>query len=61
MASPGLPAKAASLLRALRRCWSIEDVHCRVMDTAFRQDDSRIRTGQAVDNMVILKRIACIT
>lgn len=31
------------------------------MDIALRQDDSRIRTGQAVHNMVTLKRIACIT
>ncbi len=53
-----LPVESASLLMAVRLCWSIEKVHHGVMDTVFHQDDSRIRTGQAVPNMVILKRIA---
>ena len=40
-----LPAKAAPLLKSVCWCWSIDNVHYRVMDTVFRQDDSRIRTG----------------
>ena len=53
------PARqGAPLLKVLRRCRSIENVHDRVMDTAFHKDDSRICTGQAVHYMVILKRIA---
>ena len=46
------------LLKMVRRCWSTENVHHWGMDIAFRKDDNRIHTGQAVPNMVILKRIA---
>ena len=46
------------LLKMVRRCRSTENVHHWGMDIAFRKDDNRIHTEQAVPNMVILKRIA---
>ncbi len=53
-----LPPKARPLLHAVRQHWSIENAHHWIMDVAFHEDDSRIRTGQAAHNMAILKRIA---
>ena len=42
----------------MRQHWSIENAHHWVLDIAFGEDDSRIRTGYAAHNMAILKRIA---
>ena len=53
-----LPPKARLQLQAVRGHWSIENAHHWVMDVAFGEDGSRIRTGQAAHNMAILKRIA---
>ncbi len=53
-----LPPQAKPLLNSVRQPWSIENTHHWVMDVAFREDDSRIRTGQAAPNMAILRRIA---
>ena len=53
-----LPPKARLQLQAVRQHWSIENAHHWVMDVAFGEDDSRIRTGHAAHNMAILKRIA---
>ncbi|MXZ43330.1 MAG: ISAs1 family transposase, partial [Caldilineaceae bacterium SB0666_bin_21] len=53
-----LPPRAQPLLQAVRGHWSIENAHHWVLDVAFGEDDSRIRTGYAAHNMAILKRIA---
>ena len=42
----------------MRGHWAIENAHHWVLDVAFGEDDSRIRTGYAIHNMAILKRIA---
>jgi len=42
----------------VRGHWSIENAHHWVLDVAFGEDDSCIRTGYAAHDMAILKRIA---
>ena len=53
-----LPAGARALLRAVRSHWGIENRLHWVLDMAFREDESRIRTGHAAHNMSILRRLA---
>ena len=48
-----LPPKAQPQLRTVRKHWSIENAHHWVLDVAFGEDGSRIRTGHAAHNMVI--------
>ena len=45
-----LPPRARPLLQAVRQHWSIENAHHWVLDVAFGEDDSRIRTGYAAHN-----------
>ena len=52
------PPQARLQLQAVRQHWAIENAHHWVLDVAFGEDDSRIRTGYAAHNMAILKRIA---
>jgi predicted transposase YbfD/YdcC len=43
---------------ACRRHWGIENqLHWR-LDVAFHEDDSRIRTGRAPENMTLIRKIA---
>ena len=53
-----LPAQDARLSRAGRRHWGLENsLHLHwVLDIAFREDESRIRTGHAAHNMALLRR-----
>jgi predicted transposase YbfD/YdcC len=53
-----LPAKAAPLSRIVRAQWGIENSMHWVLDVAFREDDCRIRVGDAAQNFAILRRIA---
>ncbi len=53
-----LPADARALLQAVRSHWGIENSLHWVLDMAFREDESRIRTGHAAHNMSILRRLA---
>ena len=53
-----LPADAQALLQAVRSHWGIENSLHWVLDMAFREDESRIRTGHAAHNMSILRRLA---
>ena len=48
-----LPPKARPLLQAVRQPWTIENAHHWVLDVAFGEDDSRIRTSHAAHNMAI--------
>ncbi|RJG27218.1 ISAs1 family transposase, partial [Massilia cavernae] len=53
-----LPAKAAHLAQTVRAHWGIENCMHWVLDVAFREDDCRIRVGEAAQNFAILRRIA---
>ncbi len=46
------------MLRAVRSHWGVENRLHWVLDMAFREDESRIRTGHAAHNISILRRLA---
>ncbi|WP_053980633.1 ISAs1 family transposase [Marinagarivorans algicola] len=39
-------------------CWAIENSLHWVLDVVFREDDSRIRTKNAAENMAMIKHVA---
>jgi predicted transposase YbfD/YdcC len=49
---------AAHLLETVRTHWSIENQLHWVLDIAFREDESRIRSGHAPQNFALLRHIA---
>ena len=49
---------AKTFLRAARRHWSIENCHNWVLDVAFQEDNSRVRKGNAAQNLAVLRQIA---
>lgn len=51
-------ASATDLARAVRDHWGVENGLHWVLDVAFREDESRIRTGHATENMARLRQIA---
>ena len=53
-----LPAAAQLLLQGVRSHWGIENALHWVLDMAFRENESRIRTGHAAHNMSSLYRLA---
>ena len=53
-----LAPEAEVLLRAVRSHWHIENKLHWVLDVAFREDESRIRTGHAAQNMAVVRRLA---
>ncbi|WP_267874677.1 ISAs1 family transposase [Massilia glaciei] len=53
-----LPARAARLAQPVRAHWGIGNGMHWVLDVAFREDDCRIRVGEAAQNFAILRRIA---
>jgi predicted transposase YbfD/YdcC len=53
-----LPGNAKELLNAVRSHWHIENRLHWVLDVTFREDDSRIRTGNAAQNMAVLRHMA---
>ena len=52
------PADARALLQAVRSHRDIENALHWVLDIAFREDASRIRTGHAAHNLSILRRMS---
>ncbi len=42
----------------MREHWSVENRLHWVLDVAFREDDSRIRSGHSSENMAVLRKIA---
>jgi predicted transposase YbfD/YdcC len=56
ISSLGLDAKR--LAESVRGHWAIEHALHWVRDIAFREDDSRIRTGHAPENLAMLRPIA---
>lgn len=53
-----LPGDARELAQAVRGHWDIENGLHWVLDVAFREDDSRVRTGHAPENLALLRRMA---
>jgi predicted transposase YbfD/YdcC len=53
-----LPPDATHLARVVRSHWAIENSLHWVLDVALRQDQTRIRTGHAPENLAILHHIA---
>ncbi len=53
-----LPNDAEQVLGAVRNHWGIENGLHWVLDIAFREDDSRVRTGNAPENFAVLRHIA---
>lgn len=55
---PSLCGDAAEFGQAVRSYWGIENCVHWVLDTAFREDDCRIRKGSAPQNFAVLRHIA---
>jgi len=53
-----LPPDAERLLMATRYHWAVENSLHWVLDVIFREDDSRVRMGDAAQNMAILRQFA---
>ena len=56
--SSSLLGKAKEFSRAVRGHWDIENGLHWILDVAFRQDDSRVRSGNAQENIAALRRLA---
>ena len=52
------PADAATLLASARSHWSIENSPHWVLDVAFDEDHSRVRTGHADQNLTVIRHLA---
>ncbi|MDE0671301.1 MAG: ISAs1 family transposase [Caldilineaceae bacterium] len=55
---PGHPPNAQHLLATVRAHWGIENNLHWILDVAFREDESRVRTGHASRNLCLLRRMA---
>ncbi len=53
-----LPRDAQKLNHAIRQHWGIENSLHHVLDISFRDDESRIRKGNAPENIAIIKHAA---
>ena len=53
-----LTADAGRMLEAVRTHWGIENSVHWVLDISFREDDSRVRTGNAPENLAVLRHMA---
>lgn len=53
-----LSGSAKEFGRAVRGHWEIENCVHWVLDIAFREDESRVRSGHAPENLAVLRRLA---
>ena len=53
-----LPGDAKELLAATRGHWGIENSLHWVLDISFSEDESRVRTGNAAENLALLRHMA---
>ena len=53
-----LPGDAERLLAAVRGHWSIENSLHWVLDISFREDDCRVRVGNAAENLAVIRYMA---
>lgn len=53
-----LPVNAKQFAAAVRSHWSIENSCHWILDVAFREDESRVRTGFAAENLGLVRRLA---
>jgi predicted transposase YbfD/YdcC len=53
-----LPSDAKRFAAAARGHWAVENSLHWCLDIAFREDDSRIRSGHAPANLAMLRRLA---
>ena len=53
-----LPVNADKVADKIRHHWQIENSQHWVLDVSYREDDSRIRTGDAPQNMGLFRRFA---
>ncbi len=49
---------ARELAEAVRLHWGIENSFHWILDVVFREDDSRVRVGHAIENLAIVRRLA---
>jgi len=52
----GLPAETGNLLNATRQHWGVENKLHWILDSCFADDQSRIRKGNAPQNIAIIKK-----
>lgn len=53
-----LPAQAKAFAQAARSHWSIENSLHWVLDVSLQEDQSRVRTGYAAENLALLRKLA---